>query len=279
MGKIKRALTEASIAVIDHTISQISDPALRAQLSAMSLAVKVPYFILRGLLPTDTDNFVKKVLESDKITKDVIKSPEFQQALGITLQNLIYAREKERQEIIKRAFTGAYISSDEYAKHHLERLQETAQSMSLPTLQHLVFIKREIFPIRDMNLQSKPQKSQRIGFTDTEYREFLKRTTPISNDYNGWHEAQKQHATKEFNRNPTDENRRTFDLIGATDEKRRLQYSEYWAEYNSRGIFRQGNDPTIGTIGGGGTVQYLTEFGERLLEYVEAISIGSDGVT
>ncbi len=274
MGKIKRALTEASLAVNEYAISLIPDPALRAQVATLALAVKIPYLILRELLPTDTDKFVKEVLESDQITQDVIKSSEFQQALGSTLENLIYAKERERQEIIKKAFTGAYISQDDYAKNYLERLQETAQSMSLPALQHLSFIKREIFPIRDMNLKNKPQASQKIGYTDTEYREFLKRTTPISNDYNAWHDAQKQEATKDFNRNPTDENRRTYDLSSATEEKRRLQYSEYWSEYNSRGIFKQGNDPAIGTWGGGsGTVQYLTEFGERLLEYVEAMSL------
>lgn len=274
MGKIKSALTEASFAVNEYAISLIPDPTLRAQVATLALAVKIPYLILRELLPTDTDKFVKEVLESDKVTQAVLKSPEFQQALGSTLQNLIYARERERQEIIKKAFTGVYISADDYAKNHLERLQEIAQSMSLPALQHLAFIKREIIPIRDMNLKHKPGKSQKIGYTDTEYREFLKRTMAISHDYNTWHDAQKQQVTKEFNRNTTDETRRAYDLIGAVEEKRRLQYSEYWSEYNSRGIFKQGNDPSIGTFGGGsGTVQYLTEFGERLLEYVEAISL------
>ncbi|OGE36925.1 hypothetical protein A3B45_00575 [Candidatus Daviesbacteria bacterium RIFCSPLOWO2_01_FULL_39_12] len=273
MGKLRRGLAEASLAVIDQAISQIPDPVLKLQISTLSLAVKVPYFILRELLPTETDKFLKEVLESSKITKDVINSPEFQQALGSTLANLTYARGIERQEIIKKAFIGAYISGDDYAKNHLERLQETAESMSLPAIQHLAFIRREIFPIRDMDLKSKPEKSQKIGYTDDEYQGFLKRTAAISNYYNSWHDAQKQEITKEFNRNTTDETKRAYDLISANEEKRRLQYSEYWSEYNSRGIFKQGNDPTIGTFGGGsGTVQYLTEFGERLLEYVEAIS-------
>lgn len=274
MGKLKKGLTEVSLAVIDHAISQIPDIALRAQLSALSLAVKVPYFILRELVPTETDKFVREVLESDKLTQDVIKSPEFQQALGSTLQNLVYSREKERQDMIKRAFTGAFISEDEYAKNHLERIQQIAQSMSLPALQHLSFIRSEIFPIRDMNLKAHPHKSPLPGFTDLEYAEHLKRTSPISKSYDGWHQEQKQQATKEFNRNPTDENRRSFDLQGASEQKRRLRFSEFWAEYNSYGILRQGNDPAIGTVGGGsGTVQYLTEFGERLLEYVEAVSM------
>lgn len=277
MGALRRGLAEASLAVIDHTISQIPDPILRMQLSGLSLAVKVPFYILRELYPSETDQFVKEALDANKISQGLVNSPEFQQALGSTLEALIYARERERQNIIKKAFLGAYISSDEYAKNHLERLQETAKSMSLPAIQHLAFIKSEIFLIRDMNLKNKPQKSQRIGYTDIEYKEFLKRTTAISHDYNAWHDAQKQQATKEFNRNSTDENRKTFDLIGANEDKRRMQYSEYWSEYNSRGIFRQGNDPTIGTVGGGGgTVQYLTEFGERLLEYVEAISKVND---
>lgn len=272
MRGLRRGLAEASIAVIDHTISQIPDPTLRMQLSGLSLAVKVPYYILRELYPTETDQFLKEALESDKITKDMVNSPEFQQALGSTLEVLMYAREKERQNLIKKAFLGAYISSDNYAKNHLERLQETAQSMSLPAIQHLAFIKREIFPIRDMDLKNKPERSQKIGYTDIEYKDFLKRTAAISNYYNGWHDAQKQQVTKEFNRNTTDETRTVYDLSSATEEKRRLQFSEYWSEYNSRGIFRQRNDPTIGTIGGG-TVQYLTEFGERLLEYVEAVSL------
>lgn len=274
MGRVRRGLAEASLAVIDYTISQIPDPSLKMQLSTLSLAVKVPYYILRELLPTETDKFVKEVLESDKITQDVINSPEFQQALGSTLEALIYAREKERQDLIKKAFMGVYISTDDYAKNHLERLQETAQSISLPALQHLAFIKREIIPIREMGFKSKPEKSPKIGYTDNEYKEFLKRTMAISHDYNTWHDAQKQQVTKEFNRNTTDETRRAYDLIGAVEEKRRLQYSEYWSEYNSRGIFKQGNDPSIGTFGGGsGTVQYLTEFGEKLLEYVEAVSL------
>ena len=186
---------------------------------------------------------------------------------------MVYAREKERRDIIKRAFTGAYISQDEYAKNNLERLQETAQALSLPALQHLAFIKRDILPIREMELKSKAQKSQMPGYTDIGYREYLKRTSAISNYYNTWHDEQKKEAQKEYNRNPTQENKDRYDLSGAEEQKRRMRFAEYWSEYVSRGVFRQGNDPSIGTIGGGsGTVQYLTEFGERLLQYVDVLS-------
>jgi len=273
VGKLRKGLAEAGLATIDHAIAQTPDPTLRLLLSTCALAVKIPYFILRELLPTETDEFVKETLESDKITQDVINSPEFQQALGSTLENLVYAREKERRDIIKRAFTGAYISQDEYAKNNLERLQETAQALSLPALQHLAFIKRDILPIREMELKSKAQKSQMPGYTDIGYREYLKRTSAISNYYNTWHDEQKKEAQKEYNRNPTQENKDRYDLSGAEEQKRRMRFAEYWSEYVSRGVFRQGNDPSIGTIGGGsGTVQYLTEFGERLLQYVDVLS-------
>ncbi len=274
MGKLKKAMAGAAISLIDHAIAQIPDPGLRVYLSTASLAVKVPYYMLLELVPSETEKFAKEVFEFDKVTQKVIQSAEFQQALGSTLMNLIYAKESERQEVIKKAFIGAYLNADEYAKDNLERLQETALAMSLPAIQHLAFIKTEIFPIRELNLRGKPEKSQKLGFTDTEYRGFLKKTSPISHDYNSWYQQEKQRVEKEFNRNKNEESRKAFDLFGAEEEKKRFQFGEYWAEYNSRGIFKQGNDPAIGTFNGGsGTVQFITEFGERLIEFMDASSV------
>lgn len=274
MPGFKKALAGASISIIDHAISQVPDPEMRGYLSAASLAVKVPYYILIELKQAETEEFVKKVITSDKLGLEEITSAEFQQAIGATLNNLIYAKEKERRDLIQRAFIGGYISSDKYAKDNLERLQETALSMSLPAIQHLAFIKSEILPIRELYLKSQPQKSDRAGYTDSEFQELQRRRRPINYDYDSWYSQQKQEITKEFNRNPSDDSRRSFDLIGAVEDKQRSKYLEYWSEYNSRGIFRQGNDPTVGTFnGGGGSVQYLTDFGERLVNYVGAISV------
>lgn len=272
MGKIKNALAAAAVAGIDEAINSVPDLALRTQLRAVSFAVKVPYAFLKELLPTETDKFVKEVLSSDKLTKKVIQSAEFQQALGNTLQNMVYAKEEERREIVKKAFTGAYISQDDYAKDNLERLQETANRISIPALQHLSFVKREILPIRSRNLEREvKENSLPVGFTVGEYMLFKQLTTPISKFYDEWHQEQQREAKEAFNKSPTDTNRQNYDLSGAKEQKLRRKFSEYWSELSSLGIFRQGNDPTIGLVGGGGgTVQYLTEFGEEFIKYLHA---------
>ena len=102
MGKLRKGLAEAGLATIDHAIAQTPDPTLRLLLSTCALAVKIPYFILRELLPTETDEFVKETLESDKITQDVINSPEFQQALGSTLPENARSPGKRRDRTQQR---------------------------------------------------------------------------------------------------------------------------------------------------------------------------------
>lgn len=122
MGKARRAITAVSQVVLDSYIDCIPDPILKYQLKALSFAVKVPYAFLKELLPDETDKFVKDVLSIKNIKKEVINSAEFQQALGSTLQNLIYVRQYSKRNIIKKVFKDAYISDDDYAKDHLEKI-------------------------------------------------------------------------------------------------------------------------------------------------------------
>ena len=276
MSKIKNALTETAIVVIDDLIDAIPDTTLKTQLKAFSYAVKIPYALLKELHRKEPDDFLKEILDSGKINQKIIGSPEFQQAIGNTLQNMVYVKDKEKRHLIRRAFTGAFITGDEYALNHLERLQEAGQRISLPSLQHLFFVKRDIIPMRENSLTKETKRKPSPGYTPSEFLISKRRTTPISKYYNQWHSEQKRKTKKAFNRQPNDKNRSKFDLSGATEQKRRMKYREYWTEFNTLGIYRQGNDPAIGTFGGGsGTVQYITEFGEEFIKYVQAVSSSS----
>lgn len=274
MGNLKSAFTSAALAGIDEMINAIADPALRATFKTMAFAVKVPYALLKELLPEETDTLITAVLTSEQMTQEILHSPEFQQALGNTLDALTHAKEKVKRDIIKKVFTQAYLSNDEYAKNHMERLNDVTQRISIPALQHVVFLKQEILPMMDADVEGKMNpKTTSIGYSPDEYRQKLKRTTAISNYYDVWHTDRKQEITKNYHRNQTEEKRRIFDLSDADEQKRREQFSEIWAELNTLNIFRQGNNPAIGTVGGGGgTVQYLTTFGDQFMFYVASIN-------
>lgn len=274
MNKLNNALATTALSLVDIIVDAIPDPELKLKLKTLTYAVKIPYAFFKELLPTEADEFIKELMQPGKISDIVIHSSEFQQALGNTLQNLAYVNDREKREIIKKAFTGAYISQDEYAKKHLDRLQETAQRISIPALQHLLFIKRDILPLWLRRVDELSNVSNVLpGYTLEEFKALKRRTTAISLVYDSWYEKRKQEVTAAFNRSDTQDTRKAYDLSGADESKHRTQFMEYWDEYASFGIFRQGNDPSIGTYGGGsGTVRYLTQFGEEFIKYLEGIS-------
>lgn len=274
MGNLKNALTAVNLEIVETAIDFIPDPALRSQLKIITLAVKAPYIFLKELLPAETDQFINEVLDLEKISHEIVFSAEFQQALGKTLDNMIYESETEVREIIKKIFKAAYISQDEYAKKHFSKLQNTAKQISLPALQHLVFIRQEILPIRDRVITTLARTEQPpVGYTKEEHYASKIRNTPISKFYDEWHQNNDQEVQKNFNRNPNAKTREAYDLSAAKERKTRQEFVEFWTEYNSLGIFRQGNDPSITTIGGGsGTNQYLTEFGEKFINYIFSVS-------
>ncbi len=187
MGKLKGALAAASLVSIDAMIASIPDPTAKAAMVAATFALKIPYAFLKEMLPDEADKFLEEIFSSNKLTKKIVRSQEFQQALGNTLQNMVYAKDKSRRKIIKKAFMGAYISSNEYAKNNLERLQDVASRISIPALQHLSFLKTAIIPIRDKNLEQELIKDTSLpGFTDVEHKIHKKRTTSLNGSYNEW---------------------------------------------------------------------------------------------
>ena len=104
MSKLKCAAAAASIAVIDDLIDAIPDPILKTKLKALSFAVKVPYALLKELYREEPDRFLKDILNSDKINQKIINSPEFQQAIGNTLQNMVYVKDKEKRAVVSEYF-------------------------------------------------------------------------------------------------------------------------------------------------------------------------------
>lgn len=99
-------------------------------------------------------------------------------------------------------------------------------------------------------------------YTQPEFLKYQKRHIHITKFYDEWFDIQDQ---KSQNVSTT--------LNETLKQKKRAEFRENWTEFNSLSIFQQGNDPTIGLVGGGGgTVQYLTSFGEKFLNYIENIS-------
>ncbi len=260
-----KALASASREAIDPLISLVIDPALKAQLIAASFALKVPYAFFKELLPDEADEFLKEALLAPNLTKTLFESSEFQQALGNTLQNLIYAKEKTKRDLIKKVFLEAYINQQEYAKNHLERLQGIAQQISLPGLEHLFFLKKQVIPLRDKELDNTLKiQSPPSGFTQDEFRHLKLRTVAISTFYDAWHSLQ---------RVPNSPPRPDERMLDAIEDKKRNEFSEIWSELDSLAIFKQGSDPTVGEVRRvTGTIQYLTDFGEKFLSYLPTIT-------
>ena len=270
MGKLKSAVAAASLTVIDGLIDSVPDPLLKQQLKSFTFAVKVPYAFLKELYKKEPDEVLNEVLKSGKITLDVINSPEFQQALGNTFQYMAYAKEKEKRDLIKKAFIGAYISQDEYSKDHLERLQDTAQRISLPALQHLGFVKKEILPLWEKEMEIKAKEPllspDFIGLTHNEIKKMIRGQIPIARRWE-YEIAEDERLLKDIvTSNP-------YETKSVLRQKLANNRIEYWLELNILGIFKQGNSSTGVTNGEGGEgFQYLTEFGENFINYVEALS-------
>lgn len=271
MSKRKRAAVTGLINFIPALAFVTKDPVTLSIIAGFALTIVPLVEAFYVLYPEESKEFHEQIR---RVKKEIVKSPEFLQALRNTYDTLLNTKEEEKRKIIMNAFNGAYISQEEYAKDNLERLQNTAHRISVPALQHLSFIKREILPRKKKEVEALTKKATpQAGFTNEEFKAFKKRTITISQFYDEWYQEQKRNAEKQFNRNKTEETKKKFDMAGAREQKWRQQFLEFWTEYNTLGILRQGNDPSIGTYGGGsGTVQYLTNFGERFLNYLVGVS-------
>lgn len=275
MGKLKNAALVGTIAFQNALLNSTTDPMIKSILVFSSFAFLIPYAIFSELYKKEAEEILLDLLKSGKITEEVIKSPEFQQSLGNLFDNLKKMKESEKRDLNKRAFMGAYISEDEYTKNYLERIQDVSMRISVRAIQHLSFVKKEVLPLLKKEAESFMNNPQ-AGYTPDGFKTHKMRTIAISQFYDEYYSNRRREVEREFNRNTNDETRRAFDLVGAEEQKTRLRFVEFWTEFNTLGIFRQGNDPTIGTVGGGsGTVQYLTEFGNEFIKYISTESMSA----
>lgn len=191
-------------------------------------------------------------------------SREFQEGVFIQLETYFKLRVKDKKLVAQEIFS-SFCGSPNKPDFPLERYNDTLAKISVEGLKYLVFLQKEIFPIRDMAIERKYDSENHpqppIGKSKVWWIERYKRTEPISNYVSQWIKdgypptvdvSQVESAKEEYRQDEV--------------ERKREDLSDLSLEMEQLGIMRSYNAGE--GIGGGGNVYTLTPYGLRFIEFI-----------
>lgn len=220
-------------------------------------------------------NEVAKFIQEhpEEFRKEIVQSEEFQEGFLVFFEQYLKSRIKIKRDILKKIFLG-YTTAEDKEHYELERLNDCLVRITIPSLEFLAFLKKEIIPILEAQIE-----------------EELKQETYKKSDRSKewWHDQlMVQHSIwtlidKWIHDELSPENQKVKEEYGIknnegwipdlqhraeTREKdKRDQIRESTSELVTLGIF----DLRIGggTWGGGGGKDYsLTTFGIKFLSHI-----------
>jgi len=269
MNKITRALAKnVAITAVDEMLSQMPPSEIKATMTAIWFPIKVSYLTLCDIDPREGDEFKNRVVAIVKNDPSLWDSAEFKQSLLSTLQTLTETREDKKRKVINIIYFGGYIPSGDRKSFELERLNMTAQTISLPALGHLKFVADEILPFKEKLMREKVDsmnKENRENDDEWWFRLYMKQEADSSIIDKWVHQEYNPNSTKLKAKDPrlgTDKevSKKYFE----EEAKVREHSSEMASELISLGIFRQRD-----ALWDGGLAYSLTEFGHNFIQYVQ----------
>jgi len=271
MGKVTKALAKnVVITAVDEMLSLMPPSEIKVTMKAIWFPIKISYLTLCDIDPREGDEFKNKVVAIVKDDPSLWDSIEFKQSLLSTLQILTETRENKKRKVINIIYFGGYIQSENRKSFELERLNRTAQAISLPALEHLKFISEEILPMKERLMREKVasmNKENRENDDEWWFQLNMKQEADslvigqwIAQEYNP--NSPKLKAKDPRLGNNKEASKKYFEEEARVSE----HFSEMASELSSLGIFRQRD--VFGGIAGNNLGYSLTKFGHSFIKYV-----------
>jgi hypothetical protein len=191
-------------------------------------------------------------------------SREFQEGVLTQLESYFKLRVKDKRLVAQEIFN-SFCGSPNKPEFPLERYNDTLMKISVEGLRYLVFLQKQIFPIRDREVMQKYDSGNHpqppIGKLREWWIDYYTRTEPISQYVGKWLQdvypatvdiSQVESAKEEYRQEEV--------------ERKRNSLSDLSLEMEQLGIIYSYN--VGGTIGGGGNVYNLSPYGLKFIEFI-----------
>lgn len=192
-------------------------------------------------------------------------SKEFQEGVFVQLEAYFKLRIKDKALVAQEIFS-SFCGSPNKPNFPLERYNDTLGKISVEGLKYLVFLERDIFPLRDKAITLKYDRGNYpqppIGKPKEWWTEHYKRSEPVSDYISVWIKDVYP-PTVDVSQVATGKEEYRQEEV----EKKRDDLSDLSLEMEQLGIMRTYN-PNEGVLGGAGSVYTLTPYGLRFMEFI-----------
>ncbi len=191
-------------------------------------------------------------------------SKEFQEGVFVQLETYFKLRVKDKKIVAQEIFS-SFCGSPNKPDFPLERYNDTLAKISVEGLKYLVFLQKEIFPIRNVAIEKKydggNHPSTPTSKSKAWWLEHYKRSEPVSNYISAWLKDVYP-PTVDVDQVATGKEEYRQDQV----ERKRDDLSDLSLEMEQLGIMRSYS--AIEGFSGGGDVQTLTPYGLKFMEFI-----------
>jgi len=225
------------------------------------------YFSLGAVIAyhqEELNDFTKHLMDHQEELGIDFDSEEFKKGFLIQLETYFKLRIEDKKLVAKEIFS-SFCGSPNKPNFPLERYNDTLTKISVEGLQYLVFVQKEIYPLRDVAIERKYESGNYppppIGKPKEWWIEQLKKTDPISNYISQW--------TRDVYPATVD----VTHVEAAIEEYRQEEVqqksndlSDLFLEMEQLGIMRTYNLDAM--IGGGGSGYVFTPYGLNFINFI-----------
>lgn len=116
------------------------------------------YGIYMALKQDEVNEVIKFIQDHpEEFRKEIVQSKEFQKGFLVFFEQYLKQRLEQKKKILKKILLGFTITKEK-EKYELERLNECLGRISLESLEFLIFIKKDILPKIDNQIQKELKK-------------------------------------------------------------------------------------------------------------------------
>jgi|SRR5579884_1402194 len=194
-----------------------------------------------------------------------LNSKEFQEAVFVHLETYFKLRVKDKRLVAQEIFN-SFCGSPNKPNFPLERYNDTLVKISVEGLQYLAFLQKEIFPLRDADLDRRYDGENHPVTPDAKPKEWwielYRKREPISNTIGMWLKDVYPPTVDVSQVAMGKEEYRQEEVQKKSDD-----LSDLSLEMEQLGVMRNYSD-NAGSIGGGGNVYNFTPYGLKFIAFI-----------
>lgn len=201
--------------------------------------------------------------------EEIVKSEEFRKGFIQFFDSYVKERFERKRKISREILLGFAISENKDA-YELERLQDTLLKISPEALELLAFIKNEILPRLEKNVNTEMSVMKYLPEDKDRLLDTIRSRQSVSEAIMKWiyeeYNIDSPKVKKQYNIG-SEHNENLSVKLAVIEHKITKEKTECWTELLGLGIFRIA--VTGGTIGSGsGSSYHLTDFGTKFIDYI-----------